>query len=109
MSETTGGGENSVTSSAGKSLTDSYGSKSDTSGSASRSGANNPTSSYKPKMEVVCMFDLHNPKNLGERKKAHAEVRSACKESVNANFHPIHVILHAFPTSLNNFELIYLL
>jgi len=56
----------------GTGQTDSFGSKSD------NSGKTTVTNAYaKPKLDVVCVVDLHQPQRLAVRKKAFEEVKKA--------------------------------
>ncbi|XP_046393431.1 mitogen-activated protein kinase kinase kinase 15 isoform X2 [Ischnura elegans] len=65
-----------------RSVTDSVGSQSDSSASCGTIG------SVRPRMDVVCVLDLHQAEHLFERKKALDEVKHACA-LVNANCHHI--------------------
>ncbi|KAG8238445.1 hypothetical protein J437_LFUL002902 [Ladona fulva] len=65
-----------------RSITDSVGSQSDVSVGCGGVG------STKPRMDVVCVLDVHQPEHLSERKKALEEVKHACT-LVNARCHQI--------------------
>jgi hypothetical protein len=66
--------------------TDSYGSRSDYSGKF-------PTASSRPKMDVVCVIDLHNHVYLNDRKKAFEDVKTACASMNNVSIQHIQVCL----------------
>lgn len=69
-------------------MTDSVGSRSDTSVGHGPGGAT-PVSN-RLRMDAVCVIDLHHSDHLNHRKKAFDEVRQACT-AVNANCHHVQV------------------
>lgn len=71
-------------------MTDSVGSRSDTSGPGG--GPITPVSGRLLRMDAVCVIDLHQTECLNQRKKALDEVRQACV-AVNANCHHVQVAL----------------
>lgn len=74
-----------------RSVTDSVGSHSDTSGQTLQQGI-----MIRPHMDVVCVIDICQSDNLPFRKKALDEVKQACS-LVGANFTHIQVVNNAFP------------
>ena len=70
-------------------MTDSVGSRSDTSGQgpSSRTG--------RMRMDAVCVIDLQRSEVLNQRKKAFEEVQQACN-LVNSNCHHVQVILYTY-------------
>lgn len=72
-----------------RSVTDSVGSHSDASGHTTVTSHH----AQRPRMDVVCVIDLHNSEHLAHRKRALEEVRQACA-LVNANMNHIQVNVH---------------
>lgn len=62
-----------------RSVTDSVGSESSL-----------PLCQQRPRMDVACVLDLHQPEHLSHRKKALEELKQAC-HLVNAELHHIQV------------------
>lgn len=62
-----------------RSVTDSVGSESSI-----------PLCQQRPRMDVACVLDIHQPEHLTQRKKALEELRQAC-HLVNADLHHIQV------------------
>lgn len=71
-----------------RSVTDSVGSHSDASGHTTVTSHQ----VQRPRMDVVCVIDVHQPEHLAHRKRALDEVRQACV-LVNANMNHIQVCL----------------
>jgi mitogen-activated protein kinase kinase kinase 5 len=69
-----------------RSVTDSVGSHSDASGHTTVTSHQ----VQRPRMDVVCVIDVHQPEHLTHRKRALDEVRQACV-LVNANMNHIQV------------------
>ncbi|PSN44121.1 Mitogen-activated protein kinase kinase kinase 15 [Blattella germanica] len=67
-----------------RSVTDSVGSHSDASGHTTVTSHQ----AQRPRMDVVCVIDLHQPEHLAHKKRALEEVRQACA-LVNANMNHI--------------------
>ena len=65
--------------------TDSYGSRSDA------SGGKFVSSPSRPKMEVVCVIDLHSHHFLSDRKRAFEDVKHACAAMNNVALTHIQV------------------
>lgn len=74
-----------------RSVTDSVGSHSDASGHTTVTSHQ----VQRPRMDVVCVIDVHQPEHLAHRKRASDEVRQACV-LVNANMNHIQVCLFIY-------------
>ena len=73
-------------------MTESIGSRSDTSGHGHGGGHTTPVCN-RLRMDAVCVIDLHRPEVLNQRKKAFEEAKQACA-LVNANCHHVQVLLN---------------
>lgn len=73
-----------------RSVTDSIGSHSDLSVHTIQASGSSSSIMARPHMDVVCVIDIVQPKNLQHRKKGLDEVRQACIQ-VGANLNHVEV------------------